>query len=127
MSLNNANNAQLIRVALGVVAADTLFKVLQLLNSKKAIVKSFKVLDPTGVAAHATNTVKVQLKKGATLLAEWDTTLTTGDGALVANTWAKAPETEIEVDGGDLDVNVDVSGTGALAAGAVAQIELQYV
>ena len=127
MALNNANNAQITRVALGAVAADTLFKVFQLLHSKKAIVKAFKVLDPTGVAAHASNTVKIQLKKGSTLLAEWDTTLTTGDGALVANTWAQAPETNIEVDGGDLDINVDVAASGALNAGAVAMIEWYYV
>lgn len=127
MSKSNENNAQVLRIPLGVVSADTLFKAMQLLNSKKAIVKSFKVLDPTGVAAHASNTVKIQLKKGSTLLAEWDTTATTGDGALVANTWAQAPETNIEVDGGDVDVNVDISASGALTAGSVAQIEWYYV
>jgi len=126
MSLDNAQNPHIIRVPLGVVSADTTFKACTL-GTKKAVVKSVKIVDPTGLAAHDTNYVKAQLKKSSTLLAEWSTKLTGGEGALVAGTWATMPEANIEVDGGDLDVVIDIEASGALTAGSVAQIEMYYV
>ena len=122
MSLNSQNSPSHVRVDLGAVAADTLFKVLKL--ERPMTLKQLQVLDPTGVAAHATNTVKVQVKVGSTVYAEWDTTLTTGDGALPANAWVVSPDKDIRLPAGELDVNVDVSASGALNAGAQCVLEL---
>lgn len=122
MSLNSANNPSHVRVALGAVAADTVFKVLKL--ERPMTLKQLQVLDPTGVAAHATNTVKVQVKVGSTVYAEWDTTLTTGDGALPANAWVVAPDKDIALPAGELDINVDIAASGALTTGAQCVVEL---
>lgn len=125
MSINNANNPHIISVALGAVAADTTFKVCNL-GSKKAVIKRFGLVDVTGLAQSDTNYIQAQLLRNGVAIAEFSTKLTGGDGALVASTWAFAPEANVQVDGGSLDVKIDITASGALTAGAAAMIELFY-
>jgi hypothetical protein len=125
MSINNQNDPHVVSIKLGAIAADQLLK-LMALGTRKAVMKSLKVVDPTGVAAHATNYVKIQLKVGATLLMEYSTQ-TGAEGALAAGVWGEAPESFVEVDGGDIDLNIDIVGTGALNALSVAALEMYYV
>ena len=124
MSLSNENNVYDIRVPLGVVSADTTFEVKDI--TKKLKIIDFKVIDPTGVAEDGTNFVKVQLRRAAVVIAEHSTETTVGEGSLAAGVWATAPEKDIHdvLKGAKLDVNVDISGTGALTAGSVAMIRL---
>lgn len=125
MSINNQNSPHVVSIKLGAISADQLLKLFAL-GTRKAIMKSLKVVDPTGVAAHASNYVKIQLKKGSTLLMEYSTQ-DTAEGALAAGVWGVAPESFVEVDGGDIDLNIDIVGTGALNALSVAALEMYYV
>ena len=121
MSINNENNPMEMRVPLGVVSADTLFQLKEI--SKKLKILDFKILDPTGVAEDVTNFVKFQLRRDAVVIAEHSTE-TGNEGALAAGVWATAPETDIHdvLKGADLNINVDIEGTGATTAGAVAVV-----
>lgn len=125
MSINNQNSPHVVSIKLGAISADQLLKLFSL-GTRKAVMKSLKVVDPTGVAAHASNYVKIQLKKGSDLLMEYSTQ-DTAEGALAAGVWGVAPESFVEVDGGDIDLNIDIVGTGALNALSVAALEMYYV
>lgn len=123
MAKNNSNNPQILHIPIGAVAADVT-KQLGILSRKARLVR-MSLLDPTGVAASDANKLKASLMAGATLLAEYDTALTGGDGPLVANTWAHAPEKDVEMPANTaLTLIVDVTGTGALAAGSLLQLEM---
>lgn len=82
-----------------------------------------RLIDQAGVAADNTNKVKVQLKKGSTVIAEIYTQAA-DEGALTANVAKDFPETDLYIEAGSqLTVNVDVSGSGALT---LAQLQLEW-
>jgi len=121
MSLNNENNPMEMRVALGAVTADTQFELKRI--TKKMKILSLSVIDPTGEAEDAVNYVEVKLLRDAAVLANVSTETGEG-GGLAAGVWQDAPETDIHdvLKDADLALLVDISGTGALNAGAVALV-----
>lgn len=132
MAKSNAENPQRIRIALGVISADLLIKVLRLV--RKIRITGIKVIDSTGVAEDGTNFVRIQVKRGSVLLAEHSTE-TANEGALAAGVWSAdfpevvaSPAKGIEADrGDDLDVNIDVEGSGALTARSAIEITYYHV
>lgn len=121
MSLNNENNPMEMRIPLGAVAADAQFELKEI--SKKLKILDFKVLDPTGEAEHASNYVEIKLRRDAVDLAVVSTETGNG-GGLAAGVWQAAPESDIHdvLSGANLNILVDITGTGALNAGAVAVV-----
>jgi len=120
MSNHNENNPSVMRVALGVVSADTVF---QLFKCNRPIYfAGVHVLNGANIAQDDTDYVIFTLKKGTTTIASFSTKATGGDGALVADTWqaltvvaaeAKALNDEV------ITFEVDVEGGGALDADAL--------
>lgn len=49
-------------------------------------VTSVQYLNPTGLAQDASNTFDIALKQGSVVVAHWDTTTTTGQGTITADT-----------------------------------------
>lgn len=124
MSKSNENNPHIVLIPLGSPNADK--TVPALYARKKMVIKKATLLNGAGIAADATNKLKVQLKNGSTLLAEWNTEAGQ-EGALSANVGAELPESEIEVAAGSsLTAVVDVSGTIELTD-ALLQLELYKV
>ena len=120
MSLNNENNPNEMRIALGVISSDTQFELKRLDKAIKIL--DVQVLDPTGVAADGTNHVGIQLRRDAVIIAEHSTD-SAKEGALVAGVWKRMPEEGLDVDkGANLNLLVDIGGSGALTAGSVAVI-----
>ncbi len=121
MSLNSENNPMEMRVPLGAISSDTQLELKEI--TKKLKILDLKVIDPTGVAADATNHVAIQLRRDAVILAEHSTD-SAKEGALVAGVWATAPETDIHdvLKSANLNILVDIGGTGALNAGSVAVV-----
>ena len=87
MSLSNENNKFSLVLNLGDVNTTTTF--MALVTERKLKITKFLVGDGTGIAASDTNYVVVALKNGSTLVADYSTKDTGGDGALVANTPAE--------------------------------------
>ena len=81
MSINNANNPQLVVVPLGSIAADGSLPALYL--PKKSYIKSAAVIDQAGIAASDTDFVQISLQNGATVIAEMDSRAA-HEGALTA-------------------------------------------
>lgn len=81
MSINNANNPQLVVVPLGSIAAAGDLPALYL--PKKSYIKSAAVIDQAGIAASDTNYVQISLQNGATVIAEMDSRAA-HEGALTA-------------------------------------------
>lgn len=125
MSLHNYENPNILYVPVGNITSDTLFPLFPA-GTKKLIIQKVSILDPTGIAAHADNYAKIQLKSGSDLLAE-HSTKDDAEGALVAGVWKELPETDVEAEGGDIGLNIDVEGTGATNAGFVAAIQWNYL
>lgn len=87
MSLSNENNKFSLVLNLGDINVTTTFMALQ--TERKMKITKFLVGDGTGIAQNDSNYAVVALKNGATLIADYSTKLTGGDGALVANTPAE--------------------------------------
>ena len=107
----------------------TAFKIYD--STKKFLVTSVKYLNVDGLAQDATNFFDVQLKNGATVLANWSTETTVGEGTLTADTWVdmtlSAVDGELILDIGDeLLLNLAEDGTTTLPAGRI-QIEGHYL
>ena len=120
MSLSNENNPNEMRIPLGAISADTQFELKRL--SKRIKLLDMKIIDPVGVGEDATNYVRIQLRRGAALVAEFSTE-TGNEGALAAGVWGEAPEKDVEIARDEnLNLLVDVNGTGAMNAGSVAVV-----
>lgn len=84
MSLSNENNAFSLCFNLGDVNATSTFLAMKTKRNFK--ITGLLVADMTGIAQSDADYVVVALKNGATLIADYSTKLTGGDGALVAAT-----------------------------------------
>lgn len=102
------------------VTADTTIKFLKLPSDQGRLrITRVDYYNQTGLAADASNTFKVQLKAGSTLIAEWDTT-TGQDGAITADTFLSLPleSGATIVDASSvLSLVLDETGTQTLPAG----------
>lgn len=121
MSLNNENNPNEMRIAVGAITSDTVFELMRL--DKKIKIIDVQLLDPTGETEDGTNFIEVELLRDAVIIAAYSTE-DTAEGTLAAGVWTKFPETNIIVENdADLILNLDVNGTGNLNAGAVVVIK----
>lgn len=92
----------------------------------RIVLDTVKLVPNVSVSQHAANVILVELKNGSTVLCDYDTTTTTGDGALTAGTpvsmtaAATGVGTALEVASGScLNVAVTKGGTGPAYEGYV--------
>lgn len=90
---------------------------------RKIRVDRVEYINPTGLAAHASNFAVISLKNGAVVVADWSTE-TGEEGTIEANTpidlTLSATDTERVVDAGDtLSLSVAESGSTTVPAGRV--------
>jgi hypothetical protein len=94
------------------------------------LVEQVRYVNPTGLAVHATNFFDIQVKNGATVVANWSTE-TGEEGALVADTHVDFTLSVVDgalvLEADDvLSVNLEENGTQTLPAGRF-QIEGRYL
>lgn len=104
------------------VTADTTTKLWRCPAGRTFRVDSVDYINPTGLAADATNYFAVQIKQGSVVVAQ-HSTLTTAQGALTANTFValvnSTTDADLIVEAGEvLDLTLDESGTATLPAGS---------
>lgn len=104
------------------MTADTTLKICKLPSDQGRLrITRVDYYNLTGLAADASNTFKVQLKKASTLVAEWDTT-TGQDGAITADAFLSMP---IEAGAQIVDAStilslvLDETGVATLPAGKI--------
>lgn len=99
--------------------------------SRRFLVESVRYVNPTGLAVDATNFFDIQVKNGSTVVANWSTETTVGEGALVADTFVDltlsttAGDLVLALDD-ELTLNLAENGTQTLPAGTI-QIEGRYL
>lgn len=109
-AMNNENNAQVIQVPLGSLAADA--SVLAGYLPAKSKLKSFKLVNGATIAQSDTNYVDIQVKIGAIKLAGYSTKLTGGNGPLTSGVLASGVVTDLDdiAAGSKLEVVYDETG-----------------
>ncbi len=98
---------------------------------RKFRVDQVRYVNPTGLAQDATNFFDIQVKNGATVIANWSTETTVGEGTLTANAHVdftlSSTDADLVLDADDvLSLNLSENGTQTLPAGYI-QIEGRYV
>jgi hypothetical protein len=127
MSLSNENNAFSIPFVLGDINADATFVCMR--TARKMKITAVYLSDGTGIAKDDTDYVVAALKNGSTVIADYSTKLTGGDGALVADTLVAVPiesGQDTQAAGSTLSIVVDVAGSGAMDE-AFLQIDGYYL
>jgi hypothetical protein len=98
---------------------------------ERFLVEKVRYINPTGLVEDATNFFDIQVKNGATVVANWSTETTVGEGTIAADTWV---DLTLSTTGSDLvlalddvlSLNLDENGTQTLPAGRI-QIEGRYL
>lgn len=106
----------------GAVTADTTAKLWRCPTGRTFRVDSVDYINPTGLAADATNYFAVQIKQGSVVVAQ-HSTLTSAQGALTANTFVtlvkSATSDDLVIEAGEvIDLTLDETGTASLPAGS---------
>ena len=106
---NNERNPLLIPFQVGTQNADVTLPCIRI--PRKFKITAIRLLNGVTLAAHASNYVVVQVKRGTTVVAEWSTK-DDGDGGFTANV-ARAMRLleSLQSGGAQLTVLVDVTGT----------------
>lgn len=127
MSLSNENNKFSIPYVLGDINADKNFVALRC--HRKIKITAVYLANGQNITQDDTNYVVVALKKGSTLIADYSTKLTGGDGAITADTPAAMTiESSQDTQAADsvLKLDINVQGTTVLEEGYV-QIDGFYL
>lgn len=130
MGLDNAQNRVSMSFPMPDVAANATLARMLWVAPAAFVITAIKFVDYGGVAQDATDHVTLAVKKGAsTVIADWATVASTGDGALTAKTAATVP---IETNQQNLAAGDALFFTKALAAagkaltGFIVQIDGYY-
>lgn len=106
------------------VTADTTTKEYKTRANKRLRIDAVRYHNATGLAQDASNTFNIKLQTGAgpTVLASWDTTTTTGQGTIAADTFVSmvlnaTPANLILAGDAELSLFLDETGTATLPAG----------
>ena len=105
------------------VDADTSSKEWKVPAGRKFRITGARLLNPTGLAAHASNYFNIKLQNGSTVIANWSTQ-SSAQGALSADTFVdmvlSGTDGHAVLAPGDvLSLNLDLTGTQTLPAGRV--------
>jgi hypothetical protein len=124
MSFNNANNAQLVLISLGSIAANGSIAGLKL--PKKSFIKSATLIDAAGIAASDSNYVQVSLQNGDDVIAELDSRAAHENGltALEGKAMNMVAAKQEQAAGANLKVVYAETGTVTLTN---AQLQLEIV
>jgi hypothetical protein len=121
MSVNNQNNAGLLVVQLGAVAANTTVKAAKIAHPRH--IKALHLYDANGVVQSDVNYLVVSIQQMGMSYGSLSTQMTGGDGAVPVGEWLSKDNIDKVLPAGDLDVVVSVMGTAALAAGSKLTVE----
>lgn len=109
-AMNNERNPLVIPFQVGTQNADVTLPCIRI--PRKFKITAVRLINGATLAEHADNHVKVSLKRGSTVVAEWSTVATTGNGGFTANVARALTVAEaLQSAGAQLTVVVDATGT----------------
>lgn len=105
------------------VSADTTVKLWKNKSTRHFLIEEVEYINPTGLAQDASNTFNVKVLNAAAVAASWDTTTTTGQGTIAADTFVAlvngSAANRLVAPSAVVSLFLDEGGTASLPAGRI--------